>query len=181
MLTDKKLYKMKIIKYTILISFIHFFIFGCDSIYTVNINEKAIVTKKGKAIGDPKEPGLHFKIPFIQNVHIVDVKKNRNLTLSISELNGMEFSFSWNISDIKKYYFEEKNIDIDKRLEIISSKILRETVNLYGMQTLIQIADLQKKDYKYMDNRLTNVLNLLRKNLKPYGIRVKNICFVSKV
>jgi membrane protease subunit HflC len=41
---------------------------GMDGLYVVNEAEQAIVTQFGKPVGDVSEPGLHFKMPFIQKV-----------------------------------------------------------------------------------------------------------------
>jgi membrane protease subunit HflC len=44
------------------------FLFG--SVYIVDETEQVIVTQFGRAIGEPKkEPGLYFKLPFIQNTN----------------------------------------------------------------------------------------------------------------
>jgi membrane protease subunit HflC len=41
--------------------------------YTVDQTEQVIITQFGQPIGDPiTEPGLHFKIPFVQNVNSLD-------------------------------------------------------------------------------------------------------------
>ncbi|PNU21177.1 protease modulator HflC [Geothermobacter hydrogeniphilus] len=44
-------------------------ILASSSLYVVNEAEQAIVTQFGKPVGDVSTPGLHFKIPFIQNVN----------------------------------------------------------------------------------------------------------------
>lgn len=41
--------------------------------YTVSESEQAVITQFGRPIGDPiTDPGLHFKLPFIQQVHLFD-------------------------------------------------------------------------------------------------------------
>lgn len=41
--------------------------------YTVSESEQAVITQFGRPIGDPiTDPGLHFKVPFIQQVHLFD-------------------------------------------------------------------------------------------------------------
>lgn len=41
--------------------------------YTVDQTEQVIITQFGRPVGDPiTEPGLHFKIPFVQNVNSLD-------------------------------------------------------------------------------------------------------------
>src|SRR3954462_13224820 len=44
---------------------------GC--FYTIHQTEQVIITQFGKPVGEPRtEPGLHFKIPFIQEVNRID-------------------------------------------------------------------------------------------------------------
>jgi membrane protease subunit HflC len=46
-------------------------VLGC--FYTVHQTEQVIITQFGKPVGEPTtEPGLHFKIPFIQDVNRID-------------------------------------------------------------------------------------------------------------
>lgn len=41
--------------------------------YTVSESEQAVITQFGRPVGDPiTDPGLHFKLPFIQQVHLFD-------------------------------------------------------------------------------------------------------------
>ena len=43
--------------------------FGFSGAYTVSETEQVIITQFGKPVGDPiSDAGLHFKIPFIQEV-----------------------------------------------------------------------------------------------------------------
>jgi membrane protease subunit HflC len=44
-----------------------------SSIFTVQETNQAIITQFGEPVGDPKgEPGLHFKLPFIQDAHFFE-------------------------------------------------------------------------------------------------------------
>lgn len=44
-----------------------------SSAFIVDETEQVIITQFGKPVGDPiLEPGIHFKAPFIQNVHVFD-------------------------------------------------------------------------------------------------------------
>ncbi len=44
-----------------------------SSTYIVNEAQQAIVTQFGKPVGDPiTEPGIHFKVPYVQKVHYFD-------------------------------------------------------------------------------------------------------------
>jgi membrane protease subunit HflC len=49
------------------------FLVFSGAFYTVNQTEQVIITQFGQPVGDPiTEPGLHFKIPFVQNVNSLD-------------------------------------------------------------------------------------------------------------
>jgi modulator of FtsH protease HflC len=44
------------------------FLFLSGAFYTVDQTEQVIITQFGQPVGDPiTEPGLHFKIPFVQS------------------------------------------------------------------------------------------------------------------
>ncbi len=54
------------------IGFLAFIIIN-SSTYTVKETNQAIITQFGKPVGDPKsEPGIHFKLPFIQDAHFFE-------------------------------------------------------------------------------------------------------------
>ena len=52
----------------ILILIVAVLFIGMDVLYVVNEAEQAIITQFGKPVGGVAQPGLHFKIPFIQKV-----------------------------------------------------------------------------------------------------------------
>ncbi len=45
-------------------------VFVYSGYFTVDMTEQAVVTQMGKPVRDVKDPGLHFKLPFIQTVTI---------------------------------------------------------------------------------------------------------------
>ena len=54
----------------LIVAAIAFFLVAFASAYTVDETKQVIVTQFGKVVGDPKtDPGLYFKIPFIQQVN----------------------------------------------------------------------------------------------------------------
>ncbi|MGH8672002.1 MAG: protease modulator HflC, partial [Burkholderiales bacterium] len=81
------------------------------SVFTVDQRQTAIVFQLGAIVGTKTEPGLYFKIPFIQNVRYYD---NRIFTLDAVETerfltsekkNVQVDSFvKWRIADVNKYY-----------------------------------------------------------------------------
>lgn len=61
-------------KYYIGIVFVALLFILANSVYIVNQAEQAIVLQFGEPVRLVKEPGLKFKIPFIQNVTLYDTR-----------------------------------------------------------------------------------------------------------
>ncbi len=81
-----------------------------SAIYTVDQREKAIVFRFGEIVESNDEPGLHFKIPFIENVQkfdariqTMDAAPERYLTIEKKNLVVDSF-VKWRIRDVAKYY-----------------------------------------------------------------------------
>ena len=80
------------------------------AIYTVEVEEQGVVLRFGAHI-KTVPPGLHFKLPVVQNVKYFD---RRNLTLDIPEPDRVttsekkpllvEFVVLWRINDVRKFY-----------------------------------------------------------------------------
>ena len=81
-----------------------------SSLFTVQMTEKAIKFKFGEIIKSDYQPGLHWKIPFINNVKKFDArilshdaKPERFLTKE--KKNVLVDSYvKWRIGDVKKFY-----------------------------------------------------------------------------
>ena len=81
-----------------------------SSAFFVDEREKAIVFKFGEIVDSSLEPGLHFKIPFINNVQFFDgrvqtMDAEPELYLTGEKKNLVVDSFvKWRISDVHQYY-----------------------------------------------------------------------------
>ncbi len=81
------------------------------SVYTVDQRQSAIVFQLGEVVTTVEEPGLHFKLPLVQNVRFFD---RRILTLDTPEperyitsekKNVLVDSYvKWRIKDVKQFY-----------------------------------------------------------------------------
>ena len=82
-----------------------------QSMFTVAQTQYAIKFQLGEVVEVISEPGLHFKLPVVQNVKYFD---RRNLTLDIPEPDRVttsekkpllvEFVVLWRINDVRKFY-----------------------------------------------------------------------------
>lgn len=81
-----------------------------SAIYTVDQREKAIVFRFGQIIESNDEPGIHFKLPFLENVQkfdariqTMDAAPERYLTNEKKNLVVDSF-VKWRIRDVARYY-----------------------------------------------------------------------------
>lgn len=59
---------------TVLIALAALLVMGSQCMYSVHQTQKAIVLQLGEPVGGVVLPGLHFKLPFIQNVVYFDAR-----------------------------------------------------------------------------------------------------------
>jgi membrane protease subunit HflC len=81
------------------------------SMYTVDQRQAALVFQLGEIVRVDKQPGLYFKVPFIQNVRYFDT---RVLTLDAAEPERfitsekknvlVDYFVKWRIVDVQKFY-----------------------------------------------------------------------------
>lgn len=115
------------------------------SVFTVDEREKAIMLRLGKIESADFEPGLHFKIPFINNVRKFD---DRVLTmdaepetfLTVEKKNVVVDAFvKWRINDVSVYFTamggDERLANV--RLSQIVKDALREEFARRTMQDVI--------------------------------------------
>jgi membrane protease subunit HflC len=82
-----------------------------QSLFTVDQRQAAIVFQLGEIVGIKKEPGLYFKLPFIQNVRYFDT---RVLTLDTADAERfitsekknvlVDYYVKWRIQDVERFY-----------------------------------------------------------------------------
>jgi modulator of FtsH protease HflC len=81
-----------------------------SAIFTVRQTETAIKLQLGKVVRSDYEPGLHFKIPFIQNVRKFDIRiqsvdSNPEQFLTSEQKNLIVDSYiKWRIQDVVAYF-----------------------------------------------------------------------------
>ena len=119
------------------------------SFYTVRETETVILTQFGRPIGEPvSEPGLHFKVPFIQTVNTIE-KRVLEWDGPANEMPTKEKTYvevdtfaRWRIADAAKYFVglrDERSAQ--SRLEDIIGSEVRAAV---ASHELIEIIRSQK-------------------------------------
>lgn len=130
---------------------------GC--FYVVHQIEQVIVTQFGKPVGEPiGEPGLHFKLPFIQEVNRIDKRflEWEGLPVAIPTRDKTYIHVDtfgrWRINDPKTYFVRLKDErSAQSRLEDILGS---ETRNAIAKHDLIEIVRTDKSRKPMVDESL---------------------------
>ncbi|MCK5889624.1 MAG: protease modulator HflC [Methylococcales bacterium] len=111
-------------KVLVAVGFIFFIFSSC--VFTVSETERAIKFRLGEVIETDFKPGLHFKMPFINNVkkfdsRILTMDSDPERFLTSEKKNVIVDSFvKWQIADVKTYYtavsgnIRQANIRLDQ-------------------------------------------------------------------
>ena len=129
------------------------------SAYTVNQAEQVIITQFGRPVGDPvTEPGLHFKLPFVQEVNSFD-KRYLAWDGPMVEMSTKDKTYiqvdtfaRWRITDPMRYYLRLRDErSAQSRLEDILGS---ETRTAIARHELIEVVRTDKNRKPVMDETL---------------------------
>ena len=123
---------------------------GRGSFFVVNEAEQAIVTQFGKPVGGINEPGLHFKLPFVQNVirfekRILKWDGDPNqIPTKDKKFIWVDTTARWRIKDPLTFYKTVNNErGAQSRLDDIIDSVVRDAVSSHLLVELVR-----GKDYK---------------------------------
>jgi len=158
---------------------------GLSSIFTVNERELAIKFRLGEIVRADYEPGLHFKIPFINNVRKFD---KRVLTLDARPANyltkekknvNVDFFVKWQIHDVSTYYTSMGGNERTamERIYTTMNEGLRGEFSNRNIQEVIS-----GERRLIMDNMTAQANQLLGKfGIQVVDVRVKRIDFTATI
>lgn len=144
-----------------------------QSAFIVDETERAIVLQLGKPVGQTKQPGLHFKLPFVQNVlffdaRILDYDSRPAEILTRDKKNMMVDNYSkWRIVDPLRFYTTLRTLPMGQaRLDDI---IYAELRVLLGQHTLTEVVTTKRAQIMEEVTRKSNAL------VEEYGIEVIDV------
>ena len=151
-----------------LIGFILFCILVFNSTYTLNETKQGLILQLGRVVGLEKEPGLHWKLPFIQNIRTFD-KRILQLDGIPSEVPTVDRKFiwietttRWRIENPLIFYKALREINTAQlRMSTIIDGVTKDTVSNYNLIELVRNSNKILQDVE--DNRLEAKQALLQK------------------
>lgn len=144
------------------------------SVFTVDEREKVVMFRLGEIVGADFAPGIHFKIPVINNVRkfdgrILTMDSKPEEYLTSEKKNVLVDSFvKWRIKDVATYY---KAMGGDERkaatrIDQIVNDGLR---NEFGKRTIQEAVSGERS--QIMENLVTNA----KRQVKEFGIEIVDI------
>lgn len=153
-----------------------------SSMFIVNESQTAIVLNLGKVVRSDLKPGLHFKVPFVQEVRkfdrrllTLDDNPERYLTVEKKDVE-VDFFVKWRIKDVTAYYRATSGGNEEaaaQRLTPIIKNTLRNDINSFTLQKLVS------GERTELAQRLLKPINLGAATLgiEVVDIRIKRINF----
>jgi len=149
------------------------FIQGCDFSYSVFGHQEAIITQDGKIVKRIKKQGIHYKIPFYQKVHIINVFTVREVKIDSPEMKNMNAQLYWHVNDSIKFFNKIQSGITEKSIEKICEDKFTPLLQNINKNKIIECANLQKIDAYYTNNEIEKALNELRIFLVDFGIKIR--------
>jgi membrane protease subunit HflC len=147
---------------------------GSMSLFTVDERELAIKFRLGKIIQTDFEPGLHFKMPFINNVRkyprqILTQTNPQELFLTFEKKNlFVDFFVKWRIIDVGAFYRATRGdeaLAAQRLIEIVKDGVRSE----FAKRTVPQVVTAERREL------LDNMLASARTNARELGMEVVDV------
>ncbi len=150
-----------------------------NSIFIVDERELALKFRFGEVIKADYEPGIHFKLPFVNNVgkyskQILTINNPQELFLTLEKKNlFVDFFIKWKINDVQQYYISTGGD------ELVASQRLLETVkdgirSEFAKRTVIEVVSEERR--KVMSEMLNAAaFNAINLGIELVDVRVKRV------
>jgi len=183
---------------------------GMDGLYVVNEAEQAILTQFGKPVGGVAEPGLHFKMPFVQKVSRFEKRilkwdgDPNQIPTKDKRFIWIDTTARWRIKDPLLFYTTvATERGAMSRLDDIIDSVVRDAVSGRLLVELVRGSDYKaqgggeerfevegvevaKENLVGREEIMAGILDKARANTPDYGIelldvQIKRINYVEQV
>ena len=148
-----------------------------NAMYTVRENEYACTVRFSQIIETVSEPGLHFKVPFLDHIRyftkatqFYDIPPSEVLTSDKQNMT-VDCYILWNISDPKLFYQSLGNSTVaEERLNVLTYNQLKTVMGTLAQADIINMEDGAKRNDIY-----EGIATDVNKLAKQYGIEVEDV------
>ncbi len=166
------------LKWTVLVVVV--LLVGSQSLFVVDEREQAILLKLGKIQRSDFAPGLHFKLPFINNVRFferrlltLDAEPERFLTSEKKDVIVDSF-VKWRIQDVESFYKATAGGDMRRAALLLYQKVNDGLRSEFGKRTVQEVVAGERAEIMGI---VTKKANLAAADLgvRVLDVRVKRI------
>lgn len=166
-------------------------VIGSKSIYIVEETEKGLILRFGKVVRDSENipmvysPGLHFKMPLVDTVVLLDTRVQLMdgspdvFTTQNKEFLDVDTYVQWKVTDFAKFYIRT-NGNFRKAEGFIEDFVDNGLRNQFGKRTLEQAISGEREEL------MGDIKTFVNSKVPEYGlevvdIRVKKVNYTSRV
>ncbi len=155
------------------------------SFFIIQEGETAIKLRLGQITANDLKPGIHFKVPFIENVvkfdsrlQILDAEPEDILTEEKKEL-VVDYFVEWKISDTQKFYVSTRG-NFQNAANLISQIISDDLRGEFAKRTVNEVVS---KDRSEIMGQITKTLakEVANQGMDVIDVRVKRVDFSDNI
>jgi membrane protease subunit HflC len=157
-----------------------------SSLFVVKETDRAIMLKFGEVVRFDIQPGLHFKIPFVNTVRLfdarvltLDARPQRYLTLEKKALIVDSF-VKWRIKNVAIYYTATSG-DEFTAAKLLASRVDTGLRNQFGQRTLTEVVSGERDELMIELREELNQVVMDDMGIEVVDVRVKRIDLPQEV
>jgi membrane protease subunit HflC len=151
-----------------------------NSLYVVNERERAVLLKFGEVVSTDIQPGLHFKIPIVNDVRrfesrliTLDSSPQRYLTAEKKALIVDSF-VKWQVADAGKYYTATGGDEFSAN-SLLASRVDNGLRNKFGERTVYEVVSGERDSLMAEITKELDDIALNELGIHVLDVRVKGI------
>lgn len=155
-------------------------IIGSKSLFVISETERGVLLKFGEVVREDIKPGLHFKVPFINEVKRFDARvltlDSRPAKFLTVEKKGVEVdSFAkWRIIDVKGFY-TSTNGDESRAKRLLEQRINEGLRNEFAQRSLQEVVSGERDQLMINLTKQLNGFTQSSLGIEVVDVRVKKI------
>lgn len=155
-------------------------VLGLSSVFVVNETEYAIKFQLGRIVRADYGPGLHFKMPFINNVRKFDRRvltldtPSESMLTSEQKFVNVDSFIKWKITDVSEFYISTQGNELRalSRLEQIIKDRMRAQI---ASRTLVEVVSAERVNIMRDIQEAANAATSDEFGIQVIDVRIKSI------
>ncbi|MCP5207556.1 MAG: protease modulator HflC [Hahellaceae bacterium] len=166
--------------FALVISGLLLLLLGNATLYIVNEPEEGVLLRFGKLHKTDIQPGLHFKLPFVDEVRkfdtrvlVLDSTPREYLTVEQKPLVVDSYA-TWRIVDVAKFYTSTSG-DERRATQLMASRIDNGLRDQFGVRTMHEVVSGQRDELMTDITRIIDAFTRKEFGIEVLGIRLKAV------